>query len=286
MFASIKRWWRNAKLQNTYKDRLVWTNQVLKQVESITESSKVKGHLPEAAERTEYLRARTTIVMPKIDASDQLIVDYFTDSADKNHSPLLVFPMLTSDACINPTAVYLRRHAQPGSYSPNNHMVVLGMDEGETLDYMASTLIHETGHAMAAEREGRILNSATARDEDARLEEELKMWLFDLRLAGFLGGEGLRHQIEVTAAKICQGWSGGIPFLMRVEASSPLDLCYGPAGSKRAGARTILYMHYCELIALHMFWGPVVAHQQQLLLIDRIVRDSRKREKYFIANGK
>lgn len=286
MFQRIKRWCKNLWLATSYGDRLAWIKEVMVQIEAIGDCSEVRTRLPEADERIGYLRERNVMAMPRIDVCDQLVLDYFTESKAEHLPPLLVFPILHSDARISPVAAYLQEYAQPGSYSSRMHMLVLGMDEKETPRFMATTLLHEIGHAMVAEKEGRILCPLAPRDERTRLEEELRMWQFDYQLAGFLGGEELRRYMELTAHEIIQGWVRGSPFHLKVGTSTPLDLCYGTISEQGSlGRRTVMYMRYCELIALRIFYGPL-AHEHQLAFIASICQKSYKKQKDYIQSIK
>lgn len=285
MFARIGRWWRNIRLKASYISRLSWLEGVMAQVEEIANSANVKAGLPDVAERVAYLQEHAVMGMPRIDESGQLRVDYFTEC--RANPPLLIFPILRSDASISPVAAYLREHAQPASYSPHGHMIILGMDEKETFRFQATSVLHETGHALYAQKEGRILTPPQPRDERIRLEEELLMWHFDCRLAIFLGGQELKGHMDTTVQQIIQGWVTNSPFQVRVGATTPLDLCYGPVTDQgRCGARTVLYMRYCELIALHIFYGPLAAQENQLSLIASFVGENWKKQKELLKAGK
>ena len=285
MFAKLRQWWKNAKLGITYQDRLDWVGQVMTEIDKISTHPEVMAHLPEALERIKYLRNRNAIVLPSIIESDQLVLGHFTNSKSEHLTPLMIFPIIHSDSRISPIADYYRKHAQPGSYSPEGHLVVLGMDEQETLRFMATTLLHEVGHAMIVEKNERILSKSTVRDKQTRLKEELEMWLFDCRLAGFLGGEQLRSQINSTVEKIIQQWKKRSPVQVTIEDGAPLDLCYGAIPKKGSlGRRAMLYIRYCELVALNDYLPPDIAYQQQLLIIDTICQETYKNQEDIIGN--
>lgn len=148
---------------------------------------------------------------------------------------------------------------------------------------MATTLLHEVGHAMMAEKDKRILSGSISRDKQVRLKEELKMWLFDCHLVGLLGGKQLRCQINSTIEKVIQKWKHGSPVQVTTADGVPLDLCYGNVPEKGSlGRRAMLYMRYCELIALNNYLPPDIAYQQQLIIIDNICQKSYKNQEVVI----
>ncbi len=272
MSERIERQWKNQKLQRTHKQRFAWMKKVEIELDFIANLPEVKSFSSEAINRIEYFRNRHVLVMPRIADDGQWLLDPFGKPKYRHLPPLLVAPLLLSDAEISPIAAYHVREAMEGAYGPENHAIFLGMEWlKETPRFVATVLLHEIGHAMQAEQEGRILiRLAKPRDKVKRFEEELKMWLFDCRLVGLMGGAELRGRVETTARNICLGWEKGEQFGIVVGPNSLLDLCYGSVHNERAvGLRTTRYMIFCELIALQMFHGPL-AQIHQLALIERV----------------
>ncbi len=279
MFARIRRWWRNVKLKKSYEARCGWLEMVMREAIAIVESDEVKTHLPEAVERFEYIRTRGVIAVPVIGDLDELILQSSGEPETNDLPPLLIFPMLRGDGSISNVGAYFEDTVGAGAYASRGHTIILNMNTNETSRYMGSALLHEAGHAMAAENEGRILKSPGPWDEKLRMEEELRMWHFDCRLVGFLGGEKFRLETEIAAQRIIPDLAAGI-HQIKLGADWPLDLCYGPADNQQAvSGRAALYGVYCQLIALHMYMGPVVAHEYQLALLRHIHQGSMVKQR-------
>jgi hypothetical protein len=202
-----------------------------------------------------------------------------------NLAPLRIFPIFSDDFRIDRWAAYIQDRVKIASYSPGDHMILLNIDSCETHRFMASSLLHEVGHACAAEKERRILSSAGPRDEIGRLEEELRMWHFDVRLAMLIGGEKLRFKIDAAVREIVQQLSVKGSYLIKLGVGQSLDLCYGPALSNEASLkREYFYAVYCGLIALHEYLGPQLAHEPQLAIIRQIHQEFYKKDKDYIQS--
>lgn len=246
------------------------------QVKNMAELPEVKAFLPEAKERLEYLFARSSIVMPIIDQTDELAYHVMTESQVSHLAPLLVYPTLPYDTCIEAFLAWVQGASYTAKYSAIDHTIFFNMESGETDRFMASTLLHEVGHAIAAEKEGRILGDVMLRSEEARMEEELKMWLFDCHLAMLIGGESFRKQIGAEVQEILPRLAkGNFSFVPR--SGQALDVCYGPLPTDKASSgRTNYYAVYCMLVALHMRFKPQIAYSYQLDLIKHIHRVASK----------
>lgn len=288
MFSHIGRWLKNGSLLLTYSRRIAWLNRVMQHLKKMVANPEVRMHLPEAVERFEYLQQRQALVLPHLDPSGDLVLSdqlVFNDKqAECQLPPLLIFPMLPGDAHLGRMGSYYHQAAGLGSYSAAGHLIILRMRSGETGRFMASTLLHEVGHAIAAERGERSGRPGNFRHDREKLEEELQMWHFDCRLAGWLGGESFRAQTEARAREITQRLAAGIYQLGLVGDGIALDACYGPAVDKKtADGRAMLYSVQCELIALHMYYGPYVAHEYQLALMEYAHQKSTKKRKELLA---
>lgn len=286
MFSSIRRLWRNIRLFLSYGKRAAWLEKVMEEVWRIGNHPGVRQSLPEAAKRLEYLEKRSSTWVPTIGASNQWTWFDLTDPKEGDLPSLAIMLMMATDRAIDKVAAYAYDRGF-ASYNASWHMITLKVDRIETPRFWAYGLIHEVGHSIAAEEEGRILEKAKSRGNTReRLEEELRMWRFDYELALILGGLEFQGHMEASIAKACTRLQQGI-FNFGAEGwemGSLLDLVYGPAPNEEAVARrAFLCAIYCELIALDRLFPQPLSYDYQLACMKSFCEQGYIEEGVFVA---
>ncbi len=224
------------------------------------------GSCSEAVERLDYLYPRAIIVDPYIDPSTKEIMasEEYPAGHQEGFVPLRILPLFKSDANLDPEMASHVAHTQYANYCCVTHQITLNVDAVETRTFLATSLLHELGHAQLAEKESRI-GDASPRNPFDRLQEELKMWLFDCRLAQATGGRKLEREINKTIAQ----YLARPNYKPQPGVGKPLDYCYRPVADKQAqGFRDNIYLVFCGLIAAKRRLKPNEAHYRQLQIIN------------------
>lgn len=181
-----------------------------------------------------------------------------------DQDPLCIFPFVNSDAAIHPNVAMAMRRISGAAYSPAQDCIFLNLEHMETDRYMATSILHEAGHAIKASEQDRLYKPSN-RPVQERVQEELEMWLFDCKLAQTLGGDKLRREMHQTIAEITKPGAAGTIQGFRPGIGKSLDLCYRPvAGREERGGRDKLYWTFCQLLAAQRLPDPVSSHQRQL----------------------
>lgn len=224
------------------------------------------GSCPEALNRLEYLYPRATIVTPYVDSSTKKIVALEEHPAGHQEGfvPLRILPLFKSDASLDQEMASHVERTRYANYCCVTHQITLNVDAAETRLFIATSLLHELGHAQLAEKERRI-GDTSVRNPFDRLQEELKMWLFDCRLAQAMGGRKLEREINKTIAQ----YAARPSYKPQPGVGKPLDYCYRPVADKQArGFRDSMYLVFCGLISAKRYLKPDEAHYRQLQIIN------------------
>lgn len=271
MFQKLRRWWNNRNLRATYGERIGGIECAFEQVKIITELAVVRQFLPEAVQRFDYLLNNGVILGPYITEGNHLAmtpVGAFTEKPNKQYLGLHWIWRGDKDIPMDNHQRLIKRTPW-AMYAPEIHCVFLNGDHQETDRFCGSILLHEIGHAMLAQEEGRAHYRPTFYEIRSTLEEELVMWKFDCHLALLLGGDEFHAEMEAAIARVLQRIAGGTPpTTFMVESGAPLDLCYGPIkGNLATSRRDSCFTVYCNLIALSRIFMPTIAHELQLLVM-------------------
>ncbi len=275
MFQGMKRRWINSKLYAMENDRLKYVESTMILVKDMVAFPVVRAILPEAIERTDYLLSHSSIVSPMLIGNNDVELIRLSVPANNDLVQLSIFPFFSKDALLSSDMEYCRERIGFAVYAPQNHMIILNTETFETPRFMASTMLHEAGHAIVAEKEGRNNNFAK-RTEKERLQEELRMWHFDCKLAFLLGGAYYQKEIGKAVTSVLSARRAGILFHVQTlgpRIGWPLDLCYGSTLSPYAiKNREFLWAIFCELIASDMGLGSD-AHSYQIKLVEATYKD-------------
>ncbi len=239
-----------------------------------------KSLLPEAIDRLSYFVTYGMISTYVIDEATQMpilkdvqrvtpkeTIEKFAPEVI-GQAPIHIFPFLQSDALIHPRVADVIKRTNNATYSPAQDCVFLNLESLETERFMATSLLHEMGHGLL------------------RLEEELKMWIFDCRLAQALGGVKLKREIGKTIADITRPGLAGTTKGFRPGIGKPLDLCYrSVSGKEERGGRDKLYWTFCQILAAQQRMDPIRSRQRLLEIMGVICKEHYASEEKLVPSS-
>lgn len=261
-------------------DRICKMKEIMQCAYDIIDNPAVQRQCPEIIMRANYLLERGVIVTPKtfwwkrevhLKERGPLSPSRFKLQKEENDKRVGIFPLLKRDVSLSREMNWLVNATDFAAYAAENHYISLSLDSCETRRFMAAALLHEAGHAQAAEKDGRALKGLNRNLPD-RLMEELEMWIVDCKLALALGGKPYHEEVSKTVAQFHDLWEGGKTIQSTQGIGWPLDFCY-EAPPKEAYARLNrdrTYTVFCSLIASETYLkseSDIISHKFRIIQI-------------------
>lgn len=154
--------------------------------------------------------------------------------------------MIQKDASMGPIAEYIAK-TEFSAYGSSYHYIILNINSYETDWFLATAILHEIGHAQAAEKENRVFFKAD-RTNDKRVQEEMRLWEFDCQVMSSIGGKDFINTTDLCLDKIAHIAKNFPIATIRFGSGfgSPMDYCYGHCSDERAVKnRDTTYSIYC-----------------------------------------
>lgn len=228
----------------TNEGRQAFVSELLYEVRNLVFASGMAQQLPEAQERFLYLSEQGELALPTepedpdkaLEIVGPLVPEAFRFIPAPNRPRgFALYPLVPADVQYGTAFAYYVECVEFANYGPQANLVAMNMAADESPRFLAFCLLHEIGHAMAAEREGRVFQKGS-RPTDVRLQEELRMWTFDALLAEILGGETYVRAVNDFVEDIRRfgGQRALCPPSLIEGRGVVLDISFGPAPSDAA----------------------------------------------------